>query len=301
MNEIPIGKILDLIGRHEVVNSTPSIVINSIKPIDAAVAGALSFVAAGRSDALKLAIDSKATVVICEFSLREKVRSITDKCFILVDNPKATFSKVAHALFGAERKCGIHVSAYVHPNASLHATCYVGPNCTLGKCTVGQGSQIHGNVYVGDNTIIGDNVNIYPGAVIGADGFGYYRDEDNQIKNFIHIGGVVIESDVDIGANACVDRGALGNTIIRRGAKIDNLVHIAHNVIVGENAFIIANAMVGGSVKVGEDAWLAPSSTIRDTLTIGPRSMIGLGAVVTKDVPEGEIWAGVPAKRIRHI
>jgi UDP-3-O-[3-hydroxymyristoyl] glucosamine N-acyltransferase len=111
---------------------------------------------------------------------------------------------------------------------------------------------------------------------------------------------VIIEDCVDIGANTCIDRGTLGNTVIRRGAKIDNLVHIAHNVVVGENTMVIANAMIGGSTEIGADSWVAPSATLRDAIQIGAASTVGLGAVVTKSVPDGEVWAGNPAKFLRR-
>ena len=94
---------------------------------------------------------------------------------------------------------------------------------------------------------VGKNVIIHSNTVIGADGFGYQRNKDGSFEKFPHIGGVIIEDHVEIGANTCIDRGALGNTIIRNGAKIDNLVHIAHNVVIGQNTAVIANAMIGGS------------------------------------------------------
>jgi len=113
------------------------------------------------------------------------------------------------------------------------------------------------------------------------------------------VGGVIIEDNVDIGANTCIDRGTLGHTYIKEGAKIDNLVHIAHNVIIGRNTTVIANAMIGGSTIIGDNVWIAPSSTLRDGITIGNSSTVGLAALVTKTIPENEVWAGFPAKLIR--
>jgi len=119
------------------------------------------------------------------------------------------------------------------------------------------------------------------------------------LERFPHIGGVQIEDDVEIGANTCIDRGTLGNTRIRKGAKIDNLVHIAHNVDVGENTAIIANAMIAGSTKIGANTWIAPSACLRDAINIGKDATVGLAALVTKDIPDGELWAGFPARKIR--
>lgn len=132
--------------------------------------------------------------------------------------------------------------------------------------------------------------------MIGADGFGYQRNESGELEKFPHLGGVVIEDNVEIGSNTCIDRGTLGDTIIREGSKIDNLVHIAHNVIVGRHAIVIAHSMVGGSVRIGDYAWVSPSACLRDVISIGDRSTVGLGAVVVKDVPDGGTVMGTPAR-----
>lgn len=106
----------------------------------------------------------------------------------------------------------------------------------------------------------------------------------------------MIEDDVDIGANTCIDRGALGDTRIGRGARIDNLVHIAHNVQVGAHAAVIADAMIGGSAKIGAYAWIAPSACIRDRVSVGERAVVGLASLVTKDVPADVTVLGAPAR-----
>jgi len=132
--------------------------------------------------------------------------------------------------------------------------------------------------------------------VIGADGFGYQRNDKGEFEKFPHIGGVVIKDNVEIGSNTSIDRGALGNTIIEEGAKIDNLVHIAHNVKVGKHSAVIANSMIGGSTIIGDYSWVAPSVCMRDQISTGNNVTIGLGAVVLKSIPEGETWTGSPAK-----
>jgi UDP-3-O-[3-hydroxymyristoyl] glucosamine N-acyltransferase len=137
---------------------------------------------------------------------------------------------------------------------------------------------------------------IHAGTVIGADGFGYERNEDGTFEKFPHLGGVVIEDDVEIGANACIDRGTLAPTRIREGAKIDNLVHIAHNVDVGRHAAVIAHAMIGGGTRIGDYGWVAPCACLRDGIVIGTRSTVGLGAVVTKSIGDDATVMGAPAR-----
>ncbi len=134
--------------------------------------------------------------------------------------------------------------------------------------------------------------------MIGADGFGYERNEVGELEKFPHVGGVLIEDNVEIGANSCIDRGSLGDTRICQGARIDNLVHIAHNVYVGRHAVVIANAMVGGGTHIGDFAWVAPSACLRDRIKIGDKSLVGLASLVTKDVPNGETVLGCPARSL---
>lgn len=147
-----------------------------------------------------------------------------------------------------------------------------------------------------DGTRIGRNVTVFSGTVIGADGFGYERRADGGMEKFIHKGGVVIEDDVEIGSNTSIDRGTLGDTILRRGAKVDNQVHIAHNCDVGEDAVVIAQSMIGGSVKIGARAWIAPSVVVMNGIAIGQDAMCGLGSIVTKSVKDGETVMGNPAR-----
>jgi UDP-3-O-[3-hydroxymyristoyl] glucosamine N-acyltransferase len=216
------------------------------------------------------------------------------------ENARLDFMRVVGQFFSPPRPRGIAPSAVVSASAKIAADAYVGPLCSIGdNVEVGAGTVIHAGVQIYDRVRIGRNVTIHAGCVIGADGFGYERDPDGVLVKFPHLGGVVIEDDVEIGANTCIDRGTLGDTRVCEGARIDNLVHVAHNTRVGRHAAVIADAMIGGSTQIGDYAWIAPSACLRDRIEIGERAVVGLAAVVTKSVPPDTTVMGSPARDLQ--
>lgn len=172
--------------------------------------------------------------------------------------------------------------AHVHPAAVISSAAVVCPGAYIGP-----------GVYIGPGCFIGPNTSI------GQPGFGYTRQPDGSLKYRAHDAGVAIEDGVHIGANTCIDQGRHRATRIKRGARIDNHVHIAHNVIVGHNCAVIAHAMLAGTVTVGDRAVINPGAQISDHVTIGEDAVVGIGSVVRHDVPAGETWAGNPARKLR--
>ncbi len=148
--------------------------------------------------------------------------------------------------------------------------------------------------------IIGENPEICETAKLGNNGFGFEPDENGDLVFFPHFGNVRIGNNVRIGSYSCIDRGNMHDTIIGDNVKIDNLVHIAHNVSIDKNSLIVAGVIICGSVKIGKDCFIGASSTIKQKLTIGNNVIVGMGAVVTKSIPDNEIWAGNPAKFIKY-
>lgn len=215
---------------------------------------------------------------------------------IVVAKPRQAFLRVVAALFQPVRPTGIHPSAIVDAQAVIDPRAFIGPGCVIGRCTIGPGTVVGANVTLYDGVRVGANVTINAGTVIGADGFGYERAADGTMEKFVHLGDVLIEDDVEIGSNTSIDRGTLGDTVIRRGAKIDNQVHVAHNCDIGEDAVIIAQSMIGGSVRLGARAWIAPGAVLMNGITVGADAVCGLGSVVTKAVPPGATVMGNPAR-----
>jgi UDP-3-O-[3-hydroxymyristoyl] glucosamine N-acyltransferase len=160
---------------------------------------------------------------------------------------------------------------------------------------VGEGTTVDAHAWIGPNVSIGRNCVIGPGVKIGQDGFGYTKQDGRWVRK-PQSHGVVIADDVHIGANTCIDRGSYRDTQIGRGTRIDNLVHVAHNCIIGEDCLVIALSMLAGSTVIGDGSYVAPCAATRDHVTIGAGAFVGLGAVVVADVADGEHVKGVPAK-----
>ncbi|MFB3819929.1 MAG: UDP-3-O-(3-hydroxymyristoyl)glucosamine N-acyltransferase [Candidatus Methylomirabilales bacterium] len=237
-----------------------------------------------------------------------------DRPALRTPNPLLAFAR-ALALFHPAPPVmpGIHPSAVVAADARVAPTAGVGPLCVVCPgASVGPGSLLEAQVFVGpgvrvgadcrlyahvtlrEGTRVGDRVIIHSGAVLGADGFGYARDGARHAK-IPQVGRVVVEDDVEIGANTAIDRATLGETRVGRGAKIDNLVQIAHNVSVGPDAILVAQVGIAGSASIGARAVLAGQVGVVDHVKIGDEAIVGAQAGVNKDVPDKALVLGSPA------
>lgn len=209
---------------------------------------------------------------------------------------------------------GVHPTAVVHPGASLGATVSVGPNTVIGAgAAIGDGTAIGANCFIGEGvelgdgctllpnvavyagSTLGDRVIVHAGSCIGVDGFGYVLENGAHVK-VPQVGGCVIEDDVEIGANCAIDRGSIGETRIGEGAKLDNLVHIAHNVVIGPRSMVVAQVGVAGSTQIGEGVLLGGQAGLVGHLKIGAGARIGAQAGVISDVETGQEVSGYPAR-----
>lgn len=276
--------------------------ISRAVPISEARPGDVTFCGTTAKNPLELLGATQASLVIIDEAVVNQLPAdFPLKAEVLVPsgNARLDFIRLVERFFAPPRPRGIHPSAVVSPHARLGQNVFIGPLSTIGDhVEIGDGTVIHAGAHIYSNVRIGSNVTIHAGTVIGADGFGYERNEAGELEPFPHVGMVVIEDNVEIGANTCIDRASLGATRIQEGARIDNLVHIAHNVVVGHNAAVIAHAMIGGGTRLGTGSWIAPSACLRDRISVGDNAVVGLGSVVTKDVPAETTVAGVPAREM---
>jgi UDP-3-O-[3-hydroxymyristoyl] glucosamine N-acyltransferase len=236
----------------------------------------------------------EAGTIICS---KEFQRYKSNCNYLIVENPRYSFKLVLENFFLPLPPLGISTSAMIHPGSLLGKDIYIGNFVTIEEgCSIGNNTSIGHNTVILKNTIIGNNVKIGSNNTIGGVGFGYERDKEGEFSLIPHIGNVVIGDQVEIGNNTCIDRAVIGSTLLGENVKVDNLVHIAHGVIIGKNSLIIANAMIAGSTVIGENVWVAPSVSILNKKIVEDNALIGMGAVVVKNVKAGDTIVGNPGK-----
>ncbi len=302
-----LAEIAKIVG-GEVVGDE-NIIITGINGLQEAKKGDLTFVA--DSKFISLAKTTEATALIVSRDVQ-----IPGKACILTDNPSFSFSKIISFIYEQDQ-CRI---GGIHPSAVIDKEAVIGKNVAIGPCVVvegqvilGDNTVIHSGCHIGYKTKIGQNCQIYPnvtirekveigqkviihsGAVVGADGFGF-TEVDGVHEKIPQIGTVCIEDDVEIGANVTIDRARFDKTIIGRGTKIDNLVQIAHNVVIGENCIVVSQTGISGSVHIGNRAILAGQVGVVGHLTIGEGAVVTGRAVVRKSIPSFTKVSGDPAR-----
>lgn len=294
-------------------------VIETIASASEGGAGALVFVEGKRNIGLMETL--RATAVLCPAEFADRTPS--GVATLVNPRPQQAFATVGRLMFPAASipvaltaetgvSAGAHIdgSARIEPGAIIEAGAVIGPNVSIGSGTVvapnaviGRNCQIGRDGFVGSGVsiqyaLIGNRVVIHGGAQIGQDGFGFVGGAKGP-ERVPQIGRVVIQDDVEIGSNTTVDRGAMADTVIGEGTKIDNLVQIAHNVRIGRGCLIAGHCGISGSVTIGDFVMLGGRVGIADHITVGDRVQVAASAGLMYDIPAGERWAGMPAQPMR--
>lgn len=287
-------------------------VVTGPAPLDEAGPDHVSYLDA--SQPWERAERSRAGVLLLAASLRNQVDP-AGRTVIWVDHPRLAFARVLETFQEPTWLApGVHPTAFVAPDAQLAAGVRVGPHACVGPgARIGEGSLLYPGARVGrravvgrhcvlrensvvaDGVRLGDRVILQPGAVVGSDGFGYATDAQGRHRKIPHLGTVVVEDDVEIGANSTIDRATLGETVIGRGTKIDNLVHVAHNVQIGEDCLLVAQVGIAGSARLGRSVVMAGQSGVADHVRLGDGTVVAAQAGVLKNV-EGGLVSGLPAR-----
>lgn len=307
MSGIALVEIAEKVGGT--VDGDGSVIITGLASLSDAQAGDISFLSNAR-----YAREVEATMASAVIAGRDW--SGPAPCALLrVDNPDKAFMMTGMLFMPppASREPGIHSSAVVDKSAELDASVCVGPHCVIEEgVRIGRGTVLVAGVYVGKGTVIGEGCLVYSnvslrehisigsraiihcGAVIGSDGFGYYK-EGEKWKKIPQTGTVIVGDDVEIGANVTIDRARFGKTVIGNGVKIDNLVQVAHNVRVGDNTAMAAQVGIAGSAVIGRNVQLGGQAGVAGHLTVGDDVTVGGKAGVISSVPGGIFVSGFPA------
>jgi UDP-3-O-[3-hydroxymyristoyl] glucosamine N-acyltransferase len=303
---ITLGRLADALGAS--LEGDAERVVTGVAPLEAAGPGDVSFLTDPRY--LKQAESSRAGA----FLVGRNVSGLP-AALLRVDHPQHGLIAMLELFHPAKSvPPGIHSSACVADDARIDASASIGPLAVVeAGASIGPRSRVGALSFVGARAVLGEDVRLYPravvregvrvgnrvivhpGAVLGADGFGYAFD-GRAHRKIPQVGGLRIEDDVEIGANSAIDRGTLGETVVRRGTKIDNLVQIGHNCDVGEDVILVAQVGVAGSSRIGNRAMLAGQVGVADHVTIGAGAILTAQSGVPSDVPAGEVWSGTPSR-----
>ena len=296
------------------VEGDATLFISSLAKIEEGCAGSLTFLGNAKYEDFVYTTKASAVVVNRDFVPQKPL----DLTLIRVENAFEAFTKLMGSLFVYSPKKGIESPSFVHSGAKLGKDVYIGAFAYIGEnAVIEDGAQIYPHCYIGDNVkigahtrlfsgvkiyhdcIIGNHVTIHSGAIVGADGFGFSPTKMNDYTKVPQIGNVLIEDFVEIGANSTIDRATLGSTIIHSGAKLDNLIQIAHNVEVGEHTVIAAQAGVAGSAKIGKYCMIGGQVGVVGHIQLADQTKIaaqsGIGSSVSKP---GQVLQGSPAFEI---
>jgi len=294
------------------------VTIDSAAKIEEGRPGCISFLANSKYEPYIYTTASSAVIVNRDFAPRKDIAAT----LIYVDNAYSAFTilleeyqkRMANIRQGVEQPSFIGENSSAGANGYRGAFSYIGKNCKIGdrvkiypgaylgdNVTIGNDCNIHPGVRIYDNTVIGNNCNVFANTVIGSDGFGFAPQPDGSYKTIPQLGNVVLEDNVSIGANTTIDCATMGSTIIRKGAKVDNLVQIAHNVEVGSNTVIAAQAGISGSTQIGEQCVIAGQVGISGHLFVANKTKMGAQSGLGKSIKkEGLSLSGSPARDLNE-
>jgi UDP-3-O-[3-hydroxymyristoyl] glucosamine N-acyltransferase len=284
--------------------------LTGVGPLDNARAGEVTYVA--DASRLERALASEAAALIIPLKLVENA-ALAGRSLLVARDPKLAFARAIDAFHSKPYKArGVSLDLVLGENSRVGEECSIHPRVTIGRdsiigdrvtlhpgvvvgdnCRVGDDTVIFANVSIYDDTEIGARCRIHSGVVIGADGFSFTPDEERRQFKIMQVGRVVIEDEVEIGANCCVDRAGFGYTRIRRGAKFDNLIQIGHNVEIGENTVVAALAGFSGGTSVGRNCIIAGQIGTNQHITVGDGAIITARTGVTKSVEPGKLMGGM--------
>lgn len=253
---------------------------------------------AGRAATEQDLAQSRAGLLILDS--RHGGHEVGARATVLSDHARRDVARVIRRFYPPDQPpAGVHPTAYVSPSATVDPTASIGPMVFVDEgVRIGEGCVLEAGVRVLRGSVLRRNVRVQPGAVIGAEGLSFERAEDGTPERFPQLGGVVLEDEVDVGTNCVIERGAFADTILRRGVKLGQMCVVGHNCDIGEGVFMVGLCGTAGSAIIGKGTWLGPLTVVRDGVTVGAESFIGMQASVTRSLPEHSRVLSVPSRVI---
>lgn len=302
------------------IDGNPDVTVSELSKIEDGKEGSLSFLSNPKYENFLYSTKASVVIVSTTFNPTQEYTST----LIRVENPYSSFTvlldKYNEAMNAQAEQTGIDKLAFVHPTAKIGKNVFIDAFAYVAEnVVIGDGTRLNSQTFVGANSKIGENSIVYPGVkiyhnsligsrvvihsntVVGSDGFGFAPQKDGTYNKIPQIGNVIIEDDVEIGANTTIDRATMGSTIIKKGAKIDNLIQIAHNAEIGENTVLAAQSGVSGSTKIGPNSVIGGQVGIAGHLTLAKGTQIGAQAGINFNITEeNKQWHGSPAQPLRN-
>jgi len=284
---------------QRVVNSR-EFPLSGVGALASAGEGELVFCSGTGPEAVQAICVTSASVVICRGDVLARESEWRANAMLIgVEDPRLAFVRTYRQFFETPIAPSVHPTVVVGQNCMIDASVAIGPHATIGNdVSIGSATRIGPGVFVADGTRIGAECTIHANAVIGEPGFGFERDDAGRAIPFPHLGRVIIGDRVAVGAQSCIARGALSDTIIEDDVQIDSHVHVAHNVRIHKAATIVAHSSISGSAEIEERAWLSPGTLIMGQMTVGADAKVGVGSVVTKPVKPRVTVFGNPARTV---
>ena len=275
------------------------LIIDNIVDVSRINETSLDWVNPSKANKQEMAEKSKAKVILVDEDVEySDVIKAEKKVLIVLKDPKTSLAKVGVEFFVEQKPHSIHPTAIIDPNAKIGENVNIGPYCIIGNCIIGDNTYIDSYVKIFDEVQIGESCVFRHGCIIGGESVAYQKDDDGNLFHFPQLGNLIIGHHVEAGIYSQIDKGALSDTIVGNYVKLGSQCHISHNDKIGNNVVLTGGVILAGSVSVGENTWISTRVIVNPGHSIGRDCFLSTASVVNQDIPDGEMWAGSPARRI---
>lgn len=276
-----------------------NLIVDNIVDVSRISETSLDWVSRSNHNKQEIVESTKAKVILVDEGViySERIRA-SHKVLIVVKDPKTALAKVGNEFFVERVLHSIHPTAIIDPNAKIGKNVNIGPYSIVGNCTIGDNTFIDSYVKIFDGVQIGESCVFRHGCIVGGESVAYQKDDEGNRFHFPQVGGLIIGHHVEVGIYSQIDKGALSDTIVGDYVKLGSQCHISHNDKIANNVVLTGGVILAGSVSVGENTWISTRVIANPGHSIGKDCFLSTASVINQDIPDGEMWAGSPARRI---